>query len=107
MYKLICLILISLILTSCALIPTQRPNIEQGNIITPEMVQHLHKGMSMERVKDMMGTPTLVNTFNDNRIDYVYTFQAGHGDRRIKEHVVTLTFSGGALRDIKENWYQQ
>jgi outer membrane protein assembly factor BamE len=74
-------------------------DIEQGNIITPDMTQRLHTGMTEYQVKKVMGTPVLVNTFSDNRMDYVYTFKPGRG--KMTEKQITLVFRGGILREIK------
>ncbi len=83
-----------LALTGCI----RKLSIEQGNVITPEMTQQLHLGMSQEEVKNVMGSPMLLNTFNDNRIDYVYTFKPGNGT--MTEKKMTLRFEGGVLKNI-------
>lgn len=73
-------------------------DIEQGNVITPEMVSKLHTGMSDEQVKNIMGTPMLLDTFDDNRIDYVYTYKPAHGN--MTEKNITLIFRNHRLREI-------
>lgn len=98
MKKIISLILISCFFSGCALFRTHKPDIEQGNIITQEEVGRLHLGMSEFQVKEVMGTPLLVNVFTPNRVEYVYTFQAGHGERQDKRLV--CLFSNGRLREI-------
>jgi len=78
-------------------------DIEQGNIITPELVNRLHPGMTEEQVKNVMGTPMLLNTFNEHRIDYVYTFKAGH--KASTEQFITLIFRNHRLETIGGNMY--
>ncbi len=78
-------------------------DIEQGNVITPELVSKLHTGMTEEQVKNIMGTPMLLNTFNDNRIDYVYTFKPAHG--KLTEKNITLIFRNHRLQQIGGNMY--
>jgi len=73
-------------------------DIEQGNIITPEMVNKLHTGMTEEQVKNIMGTPMLLNTFDNNRIDYVYTYRPAYD--KTTEKNVTLIFRNHRL----QNW---
>lgn len=75
-------------------------DIQQGNVVTPEKVAQLHPGMSEARVRDIMGTPLLLNTFNEQRVDYVYTFKRGHG--QMTEKKVTLIFNRGRLKEIKQ-----
>ncbi len=47
--------------------------VQQGNVITQEMVDKLKPGMTHSQVAFIMGEPILRNTFNENRWDYVYT----------------------------------
>ncbi len=103
MKNLLSLCAISLMLTGCALIPVHKIDIEQGNIMTPDMIRQVHVGMTEERVKDILGPPMLSNTFSSNRIDYVYTYKPGYG--KMSETSLTLQFNRGILKDIQENHY--
>lgn len=89
--------LVVLALTGCI----RKISIEQGNVMTPEMTNQLHTGMSEEEVKNVMGSPMLMNTFNDNRVDYVYTFKPGNGT--MTEKKMTLRFEHGILKNISGN----
>lgn len=78
------------------------PSIEQGNIITDEMINQLNIGMTQKQVENIMGSPILQNTFNDNRVNYVYRFKSGTTkDKPIKKQV-TLIFSQGKLTKIEK-----
>lgn len=89
---------IGCLLTGCNWI--HKMDIEQGNVYTPEMVSKLHPGMTKAQVKDIMGIPTLLNTFNDNRVDYVYTNKPGGGKMTMKR--VSLFFDKrGVLKNIE------
>ncbi len=94
MKKFVSLILLGLLLSGCI----HKMDIEQGNIITQEEVSKLHRGMSETQVKNVMGTPMLMNIFSPNRIDYVYSFKAGHGDTKVTR--VICTFEHGRLSEI-------
>jgi outer membrane protein assembly factor BamE len=72
--------------------------IEQGNVITPEMVSELHNGMSRGEVEHVMGTPMVMNTFRENRMDYVYTYKPGRGVQTEKR--VTLVFENDRVVSI-------
>lgn len=83
----------------------RKVSIEQGNVMTPEMVSQLHTGMTMDQVREIMGTPILMNTFRDNRVDYVYTLKPGRQPKT--EKYVTLIFENGHLANIAGNMYSQ
>ncbi|MCP4879581.1 MAG: outer membrane protein assembly factor BamE [Gammaproteobacteria bacterium] len=54
-------------------------DIQQGNIVTDEMVDLLRPGLTRAQVQYVMGTPLIVDTFNDNHWDYVYRLKLGDG----------------------------
>lgn len=95
MKKIISLAFLACALTGCL----QKIPIIQGNIITPEDVSRLHVGMGEEQVKDIMGTPVLINLFTPNRAEYVYTYALGSSGRRCETRL-TLIFINGRLREI-------
>ena len=72
--------LITTLLTACSfsfpklsLPRLYKITVQQGNVITQEMVDQLKPGMTHSQVAFIMGEPILRNTFNENRWDYVYT----------------------------------
>ncbi|MCP3676495.1 MAG: outer membrane protein assembly factor BamE, partial [Deltaproteobacteria bacterium] len=54
-----------------------RQDVQQGNVVTQEMVDKLRPGMNKRQVKYILGTPLLVDTFHQNRWDYIYTMREG------------------------------
>lgn len=48
-------------------------SVQQGNVITQEMIDKLKPGMTRSQVAYIMGEPILRNTFDETRWDYVYT----------------------------------
>jgi outer membrane protein assembly factor BamE len=58
-----------------------RIDIPQGNIITQELVDQLRPGLSKRQVTFILGTPLIRDTFDQDRWDYVYSFQPGGGER--------------------------
>jgi outer membrane protein assembly factor BamE len=105
MKKLLLLMALLLSLPACSYFHVHKMDIEQGNVITPEMVSRVRIGMSTEQVKEIMGSPVLINVFDPNRLDYVYTFKPGYGD--FTEKNITYIFSNGRLSSIKGNMYSQ
>lgn len=71
-----------LLLAACAEFPgVYKIDIEQGNIITQEMIDQLRPGMTKRQVRYIMGTPLIQDTFSPERWDYLYSFQEGGGER--------------------------
>lgn len=75
-----------LLLSACNSSPLHFPgvyrlDIPQGNIITQEMVDQLRPGLTKRQVNFILGTPLVKDTFDQNRWDYLYSFQPGGGER--------------------------
>lgn len=52
-------------------------DIQQGNVLTQDMVAQLRPGLSKDQVRFILGTPVLMDMFHSNRWDYVYRLQKG------------------------------
>ena len=73
-------------------------DIQQGNVVTQEMVNQLKVGMTRSQVQYIMGTPLVIDTFHQQRWDYIYFFKPGYG--KSTEQRVTLFFDNDALASI-------
>ena len=73
-------------------------NIEQGNIITQEMVDELKPGMNRRQVKFVLGTPLVKDSLNQNRWEYRYLLRIGN--ETLKESVITVFFKGDVLTHV-------
>ena len=83
------------LMTSCNLPRVYRLAVQQGNVITQEMVDSLKPGMTREQVAFIMGEPVVRNPFDNNRWDYVYTLRVpGHVNDQRK---MSLFFDDGKL----------
>lgn len=49
-------------------------DIQQGNVVTQEMVAKLQPGMTRNQVRFALGTPLLVDPFRTDRWDYFYSY---------------------------------
>ena len=99
--RLILLTLIIASLSACGVVGfpgVYRINVEQGNIVTQEMVDQLKPGMSKRQVRFIMGTPLVEDTFNQNRWDYPYSIRNG-GELLSSSHV-TVFFEGDSLVNV-------
>jgi outer membrane protein assembly factor BamE len=52
-------------------------DIQQGNVLTQDMVAQLRPGLSKDQVRFILGTPVLMDMFHAKRWDYVYRLQKG------------------------------
>ena len=50
-------------------------SVQQGNVITQEMVDRLKPGMTRNQVEFVMGKPVLGDPFNDDQWVYIYTLE--------------------------------
>ncbi len=72
-----------------------RINVEQGNIVSQEMVDQLKPGMSRRQVRFILGTPLIEDSFNQSRWDYLYITR--NGRNVIAEQQLTVFFDGDTL----------
>ena len=114
----------SLILTGCAtgtddrvtgILPMDklpgiyRIPIRQGNLITQEMVNELKPGMTKQQVRYLLGTPLLIDTFNEDRWEYLFTNKPGSrsANTEIEQRNLELLFRQGRLYKITGDMYPQ
>ena len=74
-------------------------DVQQGNIITAEMLMGLKPGMTRAQVKYVLGTPLIQDSFHENRWDYIYKMIKD--DRLIEERHVVVRFADDELVDVK------
>ncbi|MEH6592134.1 MAG: outer membrane protein assembly factor BamE [Halioglobus sp.] len=76
-------------------------DVEQGNIVTQEMVDQLKPGMSRRQVRFVLGTPLVEDTFNPDRWDYTYVMR--NGQNILAEEQLSLIFEGDTLVSFTSN----
>ena len=108
--KILVLICAVLVLSGCGSVSSfsfpgvYRIDIPQGNIITQKMVDQLRPGLTKRQVNFIMGTPLIRDTFDQDRWDYVYSFQPG-GEDRAQERL-TVFFDNGELTHFTGDFTQ-
>lgn len=75
-----------------------RVEVQQGNLIAERDVHKIKKGMSMNEVRDILGEPVLIDTFNIERWNYVYTLRTN--GKKAQQHNLTLIFKNDHLVKI-------
>lgn len=70
------------VLSGCSAVPRivneYKIDVQQGNVLTQEMVSQLKPGLTKDQVRFILGTPVLADVFHSNRWDYVYRLQKGN-----------------------------
>ena len=72
-----------------------RINVEQGNVVTEEMVEQLRPGLNRRQVRYIMGTPLIEDSFHEDRWDYRYLLR--NGNELLSETQLTLWFEEDEL----------
>lgn len=86
-----------------------RPDIQQGNFISEEMLAQLKVGMTRDQVRFILGTALLTDIFHADRWDYPFRLARGNGETTSSRVVVYFDkegkverFEGGNLPTEKE-----
>ncbi|SFG38114.1 outer membrane protein assembly factor BamE [Duganella sp. CF458] len=86
-----------------------RPDIQQGNFVSKEMLAQLKNGMSKDQVKFLLGTPLMADAFHGQRWDYPFRLAKGNGELTTSTVVVFFDkedkverFEGGNLPTEQE-----
>ncbi len=93
---LFCTVFATLVCSGCGLIYKQ--NIQQGSAIEQEDLDELYEGMNKRQVLFVLGTPSVMDPFNQDRWDYVQTFSRRGSD--MVKRTVTLKFENDLLTEI-------
>lgn len=83
-------------------LPTMAPyriDIQQGNLVTQDMVAKLQPGMTRSQVRYVLGTPLVTDIFHPDRWDYVYRMEKG--GKVIEHRRIAAVFSGDKLLRIE------
>lgn len=68
------ILLVASLVAGCNLISPYKMDIQQGNVITQEMLARVERGMTRTQVRFALGTPLVVDPFRGDRWDYVYVY---------------------------------
>jgi outer membrane protein assembly factor BamE len=85
-----------------------RPDIQQGNFVSQEMLQQLKVGQTRDQVKFVLGTPLLQDAFHADRWDYPFYLARGNGELTTSRVTVFFKdnkvdhFDGGNLPTERE-----
>lgn len=63
-----------LLVAGCNVLAPYKMDIQQGNVVTQDMISRLQPGMTRSQVRFALGTPLVVDPFRGDRWDYVYLY---------------------------------
>jgi outer membrane protein assembly factor BamE len=102
------LVVLALSVSGCSLSQLKLPElkiprvykltVQQGNVITQQMVDRLEPGMSRSQVEYVMGRPVLQDPFNDDQWVYIYSIEIP--DYLTSVVKLVLDFDGDTLTNI-------
>jgi outer membrane protein assembly factor BamE len=90
-------VVLALGLASCV----YRMDVQQGNLLDAEQVDQVEVGMTRSQVRFLLGTPMVIDSFDADRWDYVYSFRRGHSREVTRRHLV-VWFDGDKVVRLEE-----
>lgn len=99
------IVALSILLSACSLFRfpgVHRIPVQQGNIITQEMVDQLKPGMTRRQVRFVLGTPLLEDTFQPDRWDYINRVRAPNGE--VTQTRFIVYFDDDSLAATSGDW---
>ncbi|MGF6493111.1 outer membrane protein assembly factor BamE [Luteibacter sp. 621] len=87
----------------CSLVYT--PDVQQGNLLDKKNVDQLQPGMTKRQVLVLLGTPSVISPFDNDRWDYVSTFS--HRGKPMTTRTLTLTFNNDTLVKTEGDFFKQ
>jgi outer membrane protein assembly factor BamE len=104
MHRALFLLFVALPIAGCGVpripgITPYKPEIQQGNYLSQEIIAQVKPGMTREQVRFLLGTPLLTDIFHADRWDYVYWREAENGKRETRK--MALFFNDGKVARIE------
>lgn len=95
--KIITLLVFLHFLAGCSLAPRllYKIDVQQGNVLTDEMLEKLRPGMTRSQVRFVLGSPLIVDPFRNNRWDYAYIQRIRGG--LVEQKKLTIFFEDDRL----------
>jgi len=92
------LVACSLFISGC--IRPYQPDIQQGNILNNSDLGEIRYGMSKQEVLFILGTPMVIDPFNESRWDYYYS-KINQSKRETSTRLITAMFDGDKLVSVQ------
>ncbi|MCR4332880.1 MAG: outer membrane protein assembly factor BamE [Sulfuricaulis sp.] len=92
--------ILALLLSGC--LSVYKVEVQQGNVVTQEMIDKLKPGMTPSQVRFVMGTPLIVDPFHQDRWDYYYYLRRSN-EASGESQRVTVVFKNDLLIAVQGN----
>jgi len=96
MYFRVAIIITALTLSACSSW-VFRYDVAQGNYLEQKSIDKLQVGMTKEQVKFILGSPVVVDAFNDDTWSYVYKLKSGRKKEFDQKRQFIINFSDDKL----------
>ncbi len=96
MYFRVAIIITALTLSACSSW-VYRYDVAQGNYLEQKSIDKLQKDMTKEQVKFILGSPVVVDAFDNDTWSYVYKLKSGRNKRFDSKRQFILKFSDDKL----------
>ncbi|MCR4300909.1 MAG: outer membrane protein assembly factor BamE [Sulfuricaulis sp.] len=77
-----------------------KAEVQQGNVVTQEMIDKLKPGMTRNQVRFVLGTPLVTDTFHPDRWDYYYYLRPSN-EKTVQTRRLTVFFENDSLLSVK------
>lgn len=92
MFRILIAATVLTLLSACSM-QVYKLHVQQGNIVTSEMLEQLKPGMNKRQVAYIMGNPVLQDTFSQRQWDFVYRTERRKDE--IKGYHIRVFFDQG------------
>lgn len=86
-------LLLATLMTGCNLL--YKPEVQQGVLLSPEMLASLKPGMTKRQVRLLLGSPPVNDVFHPERWDYLYSLKKS--GEKVQPRHLALFFRNDAL----------
>lgn len=84
MQKIMLALFASTLISGCSVFGVYKIDVPQGTPLTQAQVAQIKVGMTTQQVRFLLGSPTITDTLNPNRWDYIYNYIPGTYARKAK-----------------------
>ncbi len=74
-----------------------RIDIPQGNYLEQKSIDKIQVGMTKEQVKFVLGSPVMIDSFDEDTWNYVYRFKSGRSEELDMQKSFTMKFEDDKL----------
>jgi outer membrane protein assembly factor BamE len=86
----------------CGCLSVYKAEIQQGNVVTQDMIDKLKPGMTRSQVRFVLGTPLVTDMFHPERWDYYYFLRRAN-EKTVETQRLTVIFKNDLLLKVQED----